>query len=181
MQKSCQQCAQPFEVTDEDLKFYDKVSPVYGGKKYQIPAPTLCADCRSKRRLAFYNERKLYNRKCDQCEKEIISVFEPGKKNIYCSGCWWSDKWESLQYGQSYDPGRSFFDQFGELLDKVPRIALVNNKSENSDYCNHADINKNCYLLFAANYCEDCYYGYFVTNSKNCVDTLWSVESQFCY
>jgi hypothetical protein len=44
MEKSCKNCQQAFEITDEDLKFYEKVSPVFGGKKYLIPEPSLCPE-----------------------------------------------------------------------------------------------------------------------------------------
>jgi hypothetical protein len=59
------------------LEFYDKISPIFGGKKYSIPSPTLCPEEREKRRLMFRNERKLYKRKCDLSGKEIISVYNP--------------------------------------------------------------------------------------------------------
>ncbi|MBU0627024.1 hypothetical protein KKG31_00015 [Patescibacteria group bacterium] len=47
------------------MEFYSKVSPIIAGKKYLIPAPTLCPDCRQQRRISFRNERSLYKRKCD--------------------------------------------------------------------------------------------------------------------
>ena len=63
--KICKQCNTSFDITDRDLEFYDKVSPKIGSEKFQIPAPSLCPDCRQQRRLVFRNERKLYKRKCD--------------------------------------------------------------------------------------------------------------------
>jgi Zn ribbon nucleic-acid-binding protein len=63
--KSCKNCNSSFEITDKDLEFYEKVSPSFNGKKYLIPSPTFCPDCRQQRRLTFRNERKLYKRKCD--------------------------------------------------------------------------------------------------------------------
>ena len=64
MFKTCKNCNSNFEITDEDLKFYEKVSPEFNGKKCLIPAPTLCSDCRQQRRLSFRNERNLYKREC---------------------------------------------------------------------------------------------------------------------
>ena len=46
MQNSCTNCGQGFAITQDDLKFYDEVSPEFGEKKYAIPPPTLCPDCR---------------------------------------------------------------------------------------------------------------------------------------
>jgi hypothetical protein len=71
--KVCEKCNSKFEITDKDLEFYDKISPVFsspdstesGLKKFQIPTPNFCPDCRQQRRLSFRNERKLYKRKCD--------------------------------------------------------------------------------------------------------------------
>ncbi|HRI36436.1 MAG TPA: zinc-ribbon domain containing protein [bacterium] len=75
--KSCKVCSANFVITDKDLEFYDKVSPVFNGKKESIPTPMLCPDCRQRRRLAFRNERKLYRRKCDLTGKELISIYKP--------------------------------------------------------------------------------------------------------
>ena len=43
--KTCRHCGAAFPITDADLGFYDKVSPVISGKKFAIPAPTLPPDC----------------------------------------------------------------------------------------------------------------------------------------
>ena len=75
--KTCRKCQAGFPITDKDLEFYDKVSPNFGGKKYSIPSPTLCPDCRQQRRLSFRNERKLYKRKCDATGKDIVSIYAP--------------------------------------------------------------------------------------------------------
>jgi hypothetical protein len=63
--KVCNHCNTKFDITDKDLEFYEKISPIFNDKKYSIPTPTLCPDCRQQRRLTFRNERKLYKRKCD--------------------------------------------------------------------------------------------------------------------
>jgi hypothetical protein len=51
-----------------------------------------------------------------------------------------------------------FLEQLSKLSLAVPRVALLNPKSENSPYSNFADANKNCYLLFNANGNEDSHY-----------------------
>ena len=63
MQKYCRHCGTNFEITEADLKFYDKISPVFDSRKYPIPTPALCSNCRMQRRMAFRNERNLYKRK----------------------------------------------------------------------------------------------------------------------
>ena len=98
-ERVCKHCSVVFPITDKDMEFYEKVSPVFGGKRYTIPAPTLCPDCRQQRRLSFRNERKLYKRKCDATGKDIISIYSPDKPyTVYHQDYWWSDKWNPLDY-----------------------------------------------------------------------------------
>jgi hypothetical protein len=86
-------------VTDKDLEFYDKVSPVFSGKKYSIPSPTLCPEERLKNRLSWRNERNLYKRKSSLSEKEIISIYPADSEFIiYSPHEWYSDTWSGLNY-----------------------------------------------------------------------------------
>lgn len=183
MQKTCKQCNTSFEITDQDLSFYDKVSPAIGDKKYSIPEPTLCPTCREQLRLAWKNERKLYKRPCDLCQKSIISIYSTDKPyTVYCQDCWWSDRWDPLGYGQEYDSSRPFFEQFKELLLKVPKVATnQNNNAENCEYTTSTTRNRNCYLISSAGHNEDCYYGIFMPRNKNCVDSTHVMDSQHCY
>jgi hypothetical protein len=123
--KTCRHCNDSFPITDKDLEFYEKVSPVFDGKKYPIPPPTLCPDCRQQRRLSFRNERKLYKRKCDATGKDMISIYSPDKPfKVYHQDFWWSDKWDATEYGHAdgMDFERGFFEQFRELALRVPII-----------------------------------------------------------
>ena len=111
--KQCRKCNSNFEITDKDLEFYKKISPVFNGEKFQIPTPSLCPDCRQQRRLSFRNERKLYKRKCDATGENIISIYSPDKEFIvYEQSFWWSDKWSPLDYWKDFDFSKSFFEQF---------------------------------------------------------------------
>ncbi len=182
MQKNCKQCAQPFEITDEDLAFYDKVSPVFAGKKYLIPPPTLCPDCRQQRRLAFRNERKLYQRKCDMTGKEILSIYAPDSPfKVYDQDIWWSDKWDPMSYGREFDSTKSISEQLRALYRDVPHVSLYNTNVENSYYTNYALNQKNCYLIFGSGNAEDCMYGKFIVNCKDTVDSLTVYDCELCY
>lgn len=64
--KICRLSGQEFFVTDKDLEYLDKKSPIFAGKKYLIPSPTLSPEERKRRRLTWRNERKLYHGKCDK-------------------------------------------------------------------------------------------------------------------
>lgn len=75
----------------------------------------------------------------------------------------------------------NFLEKLEKLRYQVPRLANINVGSENSDYCTHSDKNKNCYLLFAANFNEDCYYGSIVLDSRDCADCSNCSESELCF
>lgn len=180
--KTCRNCAETFQITDADMLFYSKVSPIFAGKKYTIPTPTLCPDCRQQRRLAFRNERKLYHRKCDLSGKEIISMYSSDKKiKVYDREVWWSDKWDAMEYGRDFDFDKPFFEQYNQLIGVVPRIALNNKEPENSEYCNFSLQNKNSYLLFTAAFCENTYYSNRCLYLKDCADCSSSNECELCY
>ncbi len=181
MQKSCKQCGIEFIITDNDFKFYDKVSPIFNGVKYTVPTPTLCPECRQQRRFAIRNERKLYHRKCDLSGKQIVSNYSPDKKyKTYDIKEWWSDKWDPKSYRRNFDFNLTFFEQFETLQDTVPQLAISVWNSENSNFCNYVGNVKDSYLIFGSVYSEDCYYGspYY---SKNCLDTLVVRECQNSY
>jgi len=179
----CKNCSHEFEITKEDLKFYERVSPLFGDKKFLIPPPTHCPDCREQRRLAQCNEFNLYKSKCDLCTKPTFTYFPPQlKKTIYCYNCWHSDKWDPRDYGQDYDPNRSFIEQWAEVQKKTPAQALsVQGRMENSDYVHLAGDCKNCYLIMHADHNEDCYYGYGIKKSTKCVDGYYNIYSELCY
>jgi hypothetical protein len=153
--KQCKKCNSKFDITDKDLEFYDKISPVFlspdstesGLKKFQIPTPNFCPDCRQQRRLSFRNERSLYRRKSDGTGKDIISMYSPDKNvKVYENSYWWSDNWDAISYGRDFNFDKTFFEQFDELLKEVPKINLYLQEAENSPYSNFETSIKNCYL-----------------------------------
>jgi len=171
--KTCTVSGQEFPIYQSDKDFYDKISPVINGKKYSISTPALCPEERQKRRLAFRNDRKLYRRTCDGTGKQIISIYSPDKPyKVYDQQSWWSDNWDPLAFGQEFDFTRPFFDQFNELMHKVPHLSLVTKMNENSEYVNACGNSKNCYLIFDSDFCEDCMYSSIIKHSKNTVDGL---------
>lgn len=182
MQKTCRQCSARFEVTQDDLAFYEKVSPVFNGKKELIPPPTLCPECRQQRRLSFRNERSLYYRKCDRTGKQMVAQYSPDQPFVvYGHDAWFSDQWDPLSFGQSFDASKTFTAQFSALLRLVPRLNLVNSSSENSEYANWVIHLKNCYLLTASREDVDCYYGHWLWRSRDCIDCAHTFDSERCY
>lgn len=180
--KKCRLSWQEFFVTDRDLEFYDKISPVFNGKKYSIPSPTLCPEERMRRRLSFRNERKLYHGKCAKTWNQIISIYSHEKDYIvYDPKVWWGDDWNPHDFQAKFDFSRPFFPQFDELLKKTPKPALANWFGENSDYCNQCYYLKNCYLCFCTDYSEDCEYLYGSFECKNCFDCLNIEKCEYCH
>lgn len=180
--KACKQCWVSFDITDKDLEFYDKISPIFWWKKFEISSPTLCPDCRQQRRLSFRNERKLYRRNCDATGKDIISIYSPeAKYTVYDQWFWAGDQRDPMEYGQLYDTKKSFFTQRDELNHKVPKKAMITKWSENSQYANDANYDKNCYLCFGLDHSEDCYYVSLWVMNKFCMDCFWLTESQQSY
>ena len=173
MTKQCSQCHQQFAIDQKDQDYYQRI---------KVPAPKLCPTCRMQRRLAWRNERTLFSRQCNLCQKNIIAMYPVDSPyNIICNDCFWSDKWEATKYGQDFDFNRPFFEQFQEVQLKSPRIALSNLNSENSEYTNMAADNRNCYLIFAAENNENCMYGKLVQTCKECFDCNFIYDSELCY
>ena len=188
--KRCVQCKKDFTIESEDFTFYERI---------QVPPPTWCPDCRQRRRYAWRNERTLYKRSCDLCKKNIISIYSQNKPfKVYCTECWWSDKWDSSSYGRDFDFSTSFFEQWQKLQLEVPRIALLNkNDNVNSEYTHHSGNSKNCYFCFSIFDAEDTLYStnvylgnkdccdcYHIEQGNNllyeCVDTHKSYHCQYC-
>lgn len=146
MQKNCRQCDVVFDISDVDLAFYEKVSPVFNGKKELIPPPILCPPCREQQRMLFRNEWSFYHRSCDLTGKLMLSIYSPDKPyTVYEQSVWWSDQFDPLAYGREFDFTRPFFEQWQELSLAVPRASIHNAQSENSEYTNYSNSNKNCY------------------------------------
>lgn len=171
----CSNCTQPFEITAEDQEYY---------VKFEVPEPKNCPDCRQQRRIAFRNDRNYYRRMCDMCHKSIISIYSEDKPfPVYCRDCFWSDKYNPLDYGREFDTTRPFMEQFEEMRSHIPRIAIFNTQSENSDFTVHSSRNRNCYMGSSFVECEDVYYGDWIFYSKDSMDLYISQkmeQSYFC-
>lgn len=167
--KNCKNCKKDFIIESEDFNFYEKI---------KVPPPTWCFECRQLRRYAWRNERTLYRRDCDLCKRSTVTIYSPNKPyKVYCNECWWGDGWDTTAYGRDFDFQRPFFEQFAELQHDVPRMALLNKNSVNSQYTNHSGNNKNVYLSFCIFDSEDIMYSTWVMgNSRDCMDCSFVAE-----
>lgn len=172
--KSCKQCKSQFTVYDEDLKFYAKMD---------VPEPTLCPQCRFLQRVAHRNHHNLYQRKCDLCKQDIISIYSADAPyTIYCPNCWWGDSWDAMKYGKEINFNRSFFEQYSELALEVPRLGLFNKNTENAEYNNDIGNAKNCYLNSVVyDSSENVYYSFLVMKSRDVCDSSIVYNSELVY
>ena len=104
--KVCQNCKNEFWIEPEDFKFYEKI---------HVPPPTFCPECRLLDKMFWGNGHSLYRQTCDAPghSEEIISKYSGGKRDaVYDNKFWWSDGWDPKSYGRTYDPQRSFIEQY---------------------------------------------------------------------
>lgn len=171
--KNCFQCQQNFDISTADISFYETL---------MVPEPTHCPDCRQQRRLAWRNERSLYRRKCGATGRDIISVYSPDKPfPVYHNDFWFSDQWDAKHYGRDFDFKRPFFEQFDELMNVVPQLAMSATGNENCEYVNQCGWCKDCYLIFEADFNRDCMYSNNIYDSRDSVDILQGYNLELCY
>ncbi|MFH1536734.1 MAG: hypothetical protein ABID45_01970 [Patescibacteria group bacterium] len=172
---TCKNCQKQFKIEKEDEDFYSTI---------KIPNPDYCPQCRMQLRLAHVNLINLYPTKCDLTNNPIITSYPKGVPfPIYNIKDWHSDKWQPLEYDQKYDFNRPFFDQYQDLLNKIPHPAIhtIYTSLQNSEYINAATYLKNCYLIFDSDYDEDCYYGYSLQKDKDVMDAMRVRDSELSY
>lgn len=161
----CQNCKEDFVIEPDDFGFYEKI---------KVPPPTFCPECRRVRRFAWRNERALYRRICNLCNKNIISIYhESVPFPVYCRECWYGDDWDSASYARSYDLTKNFFEQYKEFSKTVPRLALWQRNVVNSDYSNMVGESRNVYLsVSVVKDSENVFYSKCVDKSRDIVDCL---------
>ena len=134
------------------------------------------------RRMNFRNERALYKRKCDLCGQDIISMYSGSNPyKIYCSECWFSDKWDQSAFGKNYNFNKPFLEQLQELGEEIPRIALFNKNNVNCPWVIREIGSKNCYLNVGGIENQDSAYNIYAAWGKDVFDNDMIVNSELCY
>lgn len=170
--KSCQNCTRDFLIKPDDFAFYERMA---------VPPPTWCPECRFQGRLIFRNERIFYKRPCSSCKKDVISMYHADAPfPVYCRSCWWSDDWDARDFSMSYDPSRSFMEQFVELRNKVPHEALQSNNSVKSDYANFIRNAKEAYLSSIVAESENVSFSRNTIQCKDCVSCMYVTKCNSC-
>ncbi|MEI6580560.1 MAG: hypothetical protein WCO07_00090 [bacterium] len=174
MNKECQNCKTNFEITSDDFGFYERI---------KVPPPTFCPECRFQRRMTWRNERTLYKRACDLCQKDMISMYpKDAISPVYCKECWYSDNWDATSYGRDYDFSKNFFEQWKDLSLVVPRLGLWQRSTLNSPYSNMVGESKNVYLSTSVVLgSENIFYSRIVDKSYDILDSYNIIESNGLY
>ncbi len=173
--KTCITSGKTFTVSEAEQKYCTERN---------IPLPQQHPFERLKHIANFRNRIHLYNTTCAKTQKPILSCFPPEKNyTVYDIEAWSGDRWEATDYGQSYDSSRSFWDQYEELLKKVPlpNLNVVSGTMENSNYVNGAMNLKNCYLCFSTLDSVDCMFCWATFNSQNIVNSINCYFSEIAY
>jgi len=169
----CQNCQQNFIIEPDDFLFYEKI---------KVPPPTFCPECRMIRRMMWRNVRSLNKRECGLCNKSLISMYSNKEAPVYCTECFYSDKWDQFAIGVNYNFSQTFFNQFSHLLSKTPRF--FNYRSGNlinSDFTNYSVDNKNVYLAYSTVGNEDVMYSEMIDKSKNTFDCYAVQKLDNCF
>ena len=175
MKNNCQNCSADFIIESDDFSFYEKI---------KVPPPTWCPECRFMRRLSFLNWFSLYRRTCDSCNEQMVSTIHPESAlRVFCSKCWWADNWDGTEYAMEYDPNRNFFEQLLELKNKSNFMSSENLYSTlvNSPYVNATAYQKDCFMVFNANYGERNAYCMVYAHLSDSLDCYRVKESELCY
>ncbi len=76
----CEVTKKPFKIIPQELAFY---------KRMNIPVPRKCFDQRHRERMALRNPRRLWQRQCAKCSKEIQTTYSPERpETVYCEQCY---------------------------------------------------------------------------------------------
>lgn len=76
----CIECTRNYKITEQELLFY---------RKMVLPIPRKCFFCRHKDRIERRGPYKFWDRKCDNCGKDIKTNYAPNRpEKVYCEACY---------------------------------------------------------------------------------------------
>lgn len=77
---ACDHCGKNFKVVKMEVEFY---------RKFNLPIPKKCPDCRHKDRMSLRNPRQLWTQDCGKCGTSVESTYSPERKEmVYCENCY---------------------------------------------------------------------------------------------
>jgi len=76
----CEATKKPYRLIKSELEFY---------RKMNLPIPRLHPDERHQKRMALRNPRKLWERSCANCQKNIKTTYAPDRpEKVLCESCY---------------------------------------------------------------------------------------------
>ncbi|MCC6954569.1 MAG: hypothetical protein IT290_10665, partial [Deltaproteobacteria bacterium] len=181
MKRICAASGEEFEISEEDLAFYDRVGPTIGTRHFPIPPPTLSPNERLRRRLAFRSEREFHRNTCSLTGKPLLSVYSPDKSVRVCDKSLWLDV-DNRELGRDVDFTRPFFDQFRELFAETLKPNIIHAPPMvNSEYTHFCGNLKNSFMCFDSGQAEDLAYSVFTGYSRDSVDSYYLYRGELCY
>ncbi len=84
---ACAECGRNYKIISQELKSYRNMG---------LPVPRKCHECRHDERVVLRNPRKLFDRKCDNCQAAIQSTYPPPGRagssgrpeKVFCEDCY---------------------------------------------------------------------------------------------
>lgn len=77
---ACEDCDRNYKINNSELRFY---------KRQNVPAPSICSECRYKVRLDMRNPVKLWDRNCEKCSTDFKTTYSPERpEKVYCEQCY---------------------------------------------------------------------------------------------
>ncbi|MFA5793411.1 MAG: hypothetical protein WC897_06165 [Candidatus Gracilibacteria bacterium] len=77
---ACSECKKNYRLQPAEVSFY---------KRFKLPTPDKCPDCRHHARLSLRNPRHLFDRICAKCSTSIQTTYSPDRHEIiYCEKCY---------------------------------------------------------------------------------------------
>jgi hypothetical protein len=172
----CSMCKNEFQIDERDIEFL---------RKFKVPTPKNCGDCRRQIRLSFVNYTTLFKRDCDvpgHTEKMISSIPEGAKFPVYDFNEYWYGYRDWKNFTKDIDLNDSFFKQFYDLFKISPEPSLTRNPANiNSDYTSYGSYFKNCYYIFGGLNAENVMFSIWAMNTKNSLDQLISINTDSSY
>ncbi len=153
---------------------------MYG--QHDLPSPLQCVNCRLRHLFSFWVFGKFRKTVSALSGKSLITVVSDTVKfPLYDREEFISDAWDPLQYGQTYDPNKPFFEQFRELMNKVPHPHQLGTNNTNCQWADDVWSSRECYLCRSLVDCEFLSYAYRVVNCKNSIDITYCFDTELSY
>ena len=117
------------------------------------------------------------------CKKNIVAMYDDKVPfPVYCPECYKSDNWGAETYTKDYDFSKSFFQQWSELFNNIPKYSIyTQGVGVDSQYTNFFIDAKNVYLSYSVLFSEEIYYSSVSDNSKKITDSYDTINSELLY